>query len=318
MYRAAHALKPDDIEKLASASVKVQKSTADTFAEGGQFLPLDVWRKQGVQINEENISEEDKGFSEVFGPTIRLRIQSRLTAATTDVAATINLAQRRGLKRKSSDALPIEPAPVPLALAADEAKSFLGLAPAPSAKADGEDSSSTTTSSTSSSSSSDSSSSDHKKKKKSAKGKKNKSQKKKKPTKEQKKLAKQKEAEAKQKQEEKEQQRQAQRDQKASAQGSAAKTRLTNKVNKVLPKLQTALDALKVSLANHHIILVPAVTLQPIQQTFLRAEALVDELRKVANGHPFPEADVGAVTKAVNLSTKDLKDVFKVLGRNRT
>ena len=60
MYRAAHTLKPDDIEKLASANVSVQKSTADTFAEGGQFLPLDVWRKQGFQINEENISEEDK------------------------------------------------------------------------------------------------------------------------------------------------------------------------------------------------------------------------------------------------------------------
>ena len=107
-------------------------------------------------------------------------------------------------------------------------------------------------------------------------------------------------------------------DQKASAQGSAARQKLTSKVNKVLPKLQTALDALKVSLANHHIILVPAVTLQPIQQTFLRAEALVEELRNVAHGHPFPHADVGMVTKAVNLSTKDLKDVFKVLGRNRT
>ena len=212
MYRAAHTLKPDDIEKLASANVKVQKSTADTFAEGGQFLPLDVWRKQGFQINEENISEEDKGFSEVFGPTVRLRIQSRLTAATTDVAATITLAQKRGLKRKSSDALPIEPAPVPLALGADEPEAFLLMAPAPSAKAEGEDSSSSTTSSTSSSSSSDSSSSDQKKKKKkSAKGKK-KSQKKKKPTMEQKKLAKQRAAEAQQKQEEREQQRQAQRD----------------------------------------------------------------------------------------------------------
>ena len=116
MYRAAHALKPDDIEKLASANVKVHKSTADTFAEGGQFLPLDVWRKQGFQINEENIREEDKGFSDVFGPTIRLRIQSRMNTSTTDVAATIALAQRRGLKRKSSDALPSEPACVPLAL----------------------------------------------------------------------------------------------------------------------------------------------------------------------------------------------------------
>ena len=203
MYRAAHTLKPDDIEKLASANVKVQKSTADTFAEGGQFLPLDVWRKQGFQINEENISEEDKGFSEVFGPTVRLRIQSRLTAATTDVAATITLAQKRGLKRKSSDALPTEPAHVPLALGAAEPEAYLQMAPVPSAKAEGEDSSSSTTSSTSSSSSSDSSSSDQKKKKKkkkkkSAKGKK-KSQKKKKPTKEQKKLAKQKAAEAKQK-----------------------------------------------------------------------------------------------------------------------
>ena len=116
----------------------------------------------------------------------------------------------------------------------------------------------------------------------------------------------------------KEQQRQVQKDQKASAQGSAAKQKLTNKVNKVLPKLQTALDALKLSLSNHNIILVPSVTLQPIQQTFLRAEALVEELRKVASGHPFPQADVGMVTKAVNLSTKDLKDVSKVLGRNRT
>ena len=86
----------------------------------------------------------------------------------------------------------------------------------------------------------------------------------------------------------------------------------------MLPKLQTALDALNLCLSNHKIILVPSVTLQPIQQTFLRAEALVEELRKVANGHPFPQADVGKVTKDINLSTKDLKDVLKVLGRNRT
>ena len=84
----------------------------------------------------------------------------------------------------------------------------------------------------------------------------------------------------------------------------------------MLPKLQNALQALKESLANHKIILVPIVTLTPIQQTYIRAEAVVAALQNVAGGEPWPEADVGAVTKAVNVAAKDLKDVFKVLGRS--
>ena len=93
-----------------------------------------------------------------------------------------------------------------------------------------------------------------------------------------------------------------------------AKNKVTAKVDKVLPKLQDALQALKDALANHKIILVPIVTMTPIQQTYIQAEALVAALLKVARGEPFPAEDVGAVTKAINLATKDLKDVFKVLG----
>ena len=315
MYRAAHSLKPDDIEKLASANVIVQKSSADTFMEGGKFLPLSVWRQQGFEINEENIADEDKDFSEVFGATIRLRIRSRMNSATTDVAATITLAQKRGLKRKSSEALPDESALVPLALGAS-APEALALAPAPGVRAEDAETSSSTTSDSSSASSSDSSSSSGKNKKKSKKNKKKAQQKKKKPTKEQKKLLKQKAAEAQKKQEEKEAQRQAKYDDRASAMSTKAKKKLTDRVDKVLPKLQYALQALKDALANHKIILVPSVTMAPIQRTYIQAEALVAALMRVARGEPFPEDDVGAVKKAVMLATKDLKDVFKILGRN--
>ena len=88
-------------------------------------------------------------------------------------------------------------------------------------------------------------------------------------------------------------------------------------MGKVLPKLAEALNTLKGALANHKVILVPDVTLGPIKATLLQAEAMVATLHIVASGGaPFPADSVPSVTKAVNDASKDLKAVFKVLGRS--
>ena len=62
-YRSSRDMKPDDIEKLASAEVFSKKEKTMEYHQGGKFLPVAVWRNKGFEIDEAEVHQDDKHFS---------------------------------------------------------------------------------------------------------------------------------------------------------------------------------------------------------------------------------------------------------------
>ena len=306
LYLKCHSLKPRHMEGVAKSCITASTTTSTTFAEGGKFLPLSVWRKQGFNIAEENIRDEDKDKSDVFGEAVRLRIRSAVETKEVSVEETITMKSRRGLKRANSTSLPLEDQPTPMAL------QDLPETEEPEDNQSSE--SSSKSSSNSSDSDSDSSSSPgKKKKKKKKKNKKGTSNKKKKAAQKQKeKVLKKVEAEKKKKEEEK---AEAQRARQAAIMASRMRGKMAARVDKLLPKLQAAIDVLTKSLSNHRVCMIPEITLKPIRNVFIAAEKLVHDLQAAVDGAPLPEESVPSMTKQVLKEAKNLDNMFNVFSR---
>ena len=59
-YRQAKVLSPESIKSLAAKqSLVLTTAKTDLYEEGGQALPVDVWRGQGWKIDESKIRDED-------------------------------------------------------------------------------------------------------------------------------------------------------------------------------------------------------------------------------------------------------------------
>jgi hypothetical protein len=136
---------------------------SDWYHDGGLYLPLGVWERQGYDITRiENLSKpEDKRVDPVLGDTYRVRILSK---GNSGVRATARVS--RGMKRVAPISAISDAASAANQLALeDAAKLALEVATAEATKA----AASSNGSSTDSSSDDSSSSSDHKKKKKHSK-----------------------------------------------------------------------------------------------------------------------------------------------------
>ena len=116
LYHKCHPLKPRHMEAHAKKVITASNSTTHSYAEGGRFLPVSVWRTQGFEIDESRIMDEDRDHSDVFGHSVRLRIRSRETRGEVSVAETVSLRSRRRLTRANSTSLPIEDQPTSMAL----------------------------------------------------------------------------------------------------------------------------------------------------------------------------------------------------------
>jgi cobalamin biosynthesis Mg chelatase CobN len=152
-----------DAGGMVTELLEGKEDHAETVADGGDYLPLNVWKTMGYNVTDiENNSEPcDKKHHKVLGDTYRVRILSKANTAIRATSRSTRLSTKRKFGEDAAKA--IAPPDAELAV---EAATQLALENAKEA------SSNSSNSSSRSSSSSSSSSSDRKKSKKSKKNKK--------------------------------------------------------------------------------------------------------------------------------------------------
>ena len=108
-YILAKTMQCDEIKALCERTISATKTSGTTWAEEGQFLPLDVWAKGGwdPKAIEENSLPEDMRRSEKYGwVTYRVPIESSGRKEDNLVHDSINFRSKkktRCLKRRRTD-----------------------------------------------------------------------------------------------------------------------------------------------------------------------------------------------------------------------
>jgi hypothetical protein len=162
-YKGCANMTGADAGGMVTELLEGKEDHAETVADGGDYLPLNVWKTMGYNVTDiENNSEPcDKKHHKVLGDTYRVRILSKANTAIRATSRSTRLSTKRKFGEDAAKA--IAPPDAELAV---EAATQLALENAKEA------SSNSSNSSSRSSSSSSSSSSDRKKSKKSKKNKK--------------------------------------------------------------------------------------------------------------------------------------------------
>ena len=108
-YILAKTMQCDEIKALCERTISATRTSGTTWAEEGQFLPLDVWAKGGwdPKAIEENSLPEDIKRSEKYGwITYRVPIESSARKEDTLVSDSIGFESKkksRCLKRRRTD-----------------------------------------------------------------------------------------------------------------------------------------------------------------------------------------------------------------------
>ncbi len=165
-YKGCAMMTGADAGGMVTELLEGKEDHAETVADGGDDLPLNVWKTMGYNVTDiENNSEPcDKKHHKVLGDTYRVRILSKANTAIRATSRSTRLSTKRKFGEDAANAI----AP-PTAELAVEAAVQLALE---NAKEASSHSSKSSSNSSSRSSSSNSSSSDRKKSKKSKKNKK--------------------------------------------------------------------------------------------------------------------------------------------------